>query len=252
MLGRTAQPRVSETNDELSLVPQRYQRIKSRAKNRVKRAFPDVFFRTPHSTLEPERLYVYLDALWTRRDIAGPIVEVGCYVGGTAAVGARLLRNIGVDKRYVCVDTFGGFVEDDFDSDVDFGVPEAHRHMFGETSLRMVRRLLVRYGVPEVELVEADVSRLDVEALPAAVSVALIDVDLERPTFEALKRIVPRLAPGGVALVDDCNEEAEWKGAKRAYDRFMELRGAPPIYRLGMGIIEAAGDEPHSRPVERG
>jgi O-methyltransferase len=74
------------------------------------------------------------------------------------------------------------------------------------------------------------------EDLPDTCSVVLIDVDLTEPTLVSLERFWPRLAKGGVILVDDCAEHSSWK-ARIAYERFCGTNGLPPVYRFGMGVL---------------
>jgi O-methyltransferase len=208
--------------------------IRAATKQLLKRAFPTVFFRHPRTTLEPERLYAFLDAIWTQRDVEGCVVEVGCYLGGTAALASRMMKNLGVPKRYVAIDTFTGFVPDHFDRDVAQGVSEERRDDF-RANEQTVRRLLRYWGAANVEVVKADVATLDERNLPDSISLALVDVDLEVPTYEGLRRVMSRLSSGGVVLVDDCNEGSEWTGAKRGYQRFVRDYGLPEEYHFGMG-----------------
>jgi O-methyltransferase len=76
-------------------------------------------------------------------------------------------------------------------------------------------------------------------SLPDQVAVCLLDVDLEIPVYEGLRRIVPRLAPGGVVLVDDCDEDTTWAGARAGYSRFVSDTGVTEDYFLGMGRVFA-------------
>jgi O-methyltransferase len=209
--------------------------MRAATKQLLKRAFPTVFFRHPRTTLEPERLYAFLDAIWTQRDVEGSVVEVGCYLGGTAALGSRMMENLGISKRYVVIDTFTGFVPDQFERDVARGVSERRRDDF-RADEQTVRRLLRFWGAPDVEVVKADVATLDENDLPDTISLALVDVDLEVPTYEGLRRVMSRLSPSGLVLVDDCNERSEWTGAKRGYQRFVHDHGLPEEYHFGMGV----------------
>ena len=68
---------------------------------------------------------------------------------------------------------------------------------------------------------------------------ALIDVDLSVPTYESLKKIYPRLVPGGAIYVDDCPEGNHWK-ARAGYAQFMGELGQPEIYEHGLGILYKA------------
>jgi hypothetical protein len=66
---------------------------------------------------------------------------------------------------------------------------------------------------------------------------ALIDVDLTEPTYVGIKRMLPRMAPGGVILVDDCSEQSSWK-AKIGYARACGDEGLEERYQHDMGIIQ--------------
>jgi hypothetical protein len=208
---------------------------------------PENLYPTPVSALGPERLYAYFDAIWQRRNVDGAIVEVGCWLGGTAALARRLLRNTGIEKRYVCVDTFTGFVPEQLKAEQD--LTGEVRPTFTGASLDMVRRLLHHWDCEDIELVAGDIVTLEDDALPPTIAVALVDVDLELPVYEALRRIWPRLARGGTILVDDCPDDPaserayhfRFPGAKRAYARFLDEIGRVPEYHLGMGIVGRAG-----------
>ena len=201
---------------------------------------PTLLYPSPQSSLQPERLYAYLDALWARRHLEGSVVEVGCWLGGTSAIAAKMLRRVGADRTYVCVDTFSGFEPGQFAHDRDrHGVPSDSGGMFSTSSRDMVRRLLDHYGCPEVQLVEGDICTLPEHRLPQSVSVCLLDVDLELPIYEGLRRVVPRLVDGGIVLVDDCPESTTWAGARAGYRRFVADRGLPERYFMGLGLVEA-------------
>lgn len=200
--------------------------------------FPTLVHPRPVSALQPERLYAYLDALWQRRDLPGVALEVGCLYGGTSAYAYKMLARTGHTRRYICIDTFGGFVKEHFDRDRTHGTPERLREAFSNNSYAMVRRLLDHYGAQGVELVPGDITNMPDRDLPEKVAVCLLDVDLDIPTYEGLRRIAPRLVPGGIVLVDDCPESTDWVGARIGYRRFMEERGEEPKYFMGMGIFE--------------
>jgi O-methyltransferase len=207
------------------------------AKALVKQAAPALVYRKPTSMLQPERLYAYLDAVWQRREMNGAIVEIGCYVGGTAALAYRMLANTGYQKRYVCVDTFGGFVGSQFNRDIEEGVEPGRRWDFSANSISVVRRLLRRYGCEAVELVQADVVRMDETLLPEEVAVGLIDVDIGGPTYAGLNKLWPRMAERGIILVDDCGEGGDWRGARSGYQRFVAEHDLEEEYFVGMGLV---------------
>ena len=212
--------------------------VKQAGRAVLRRYSPRLLYPYPNSSLAPERLYAYLDALWQRRELDGAVVEVGCWLGGTAAIASRMLERTGHPHRYVAVDTFGGFVPEQYDHDEALGTPNDYRHTFDGSSRDMVRRLLNHWQAPNVELVQGDIVTVPDEQLPERIVVALIDVDLDIPVYEALRRLYPRLVPGGVALVDDCGDSG-WPGANTGYERFVGENGLPERYFVGFGIAEA-------------
>ena len=159
----------------------------------LRRYSPRLLYPVPTSSLQPERLYAYLDALWQRRHLDGAIVEVGCWLGGTSAIASKMLIRTGHPHRYLAIDTFNGFVPEQFAHDQMLGVPANDRAMFDQNSPDMVRRLLDHWDAPGVELMRADIASLDSDRLPERIAVCLVDVDLEIPVYEALRRVFPRL-----------------------------------------------------------
>jgi O-methyltransferase len=190
--------------------------------------------------IEPERYAIFLRALAQRREIPGAIVEVGCFRGNTAAEAFRSLKQWGAERRYVCVDTFSGFVQEQFTEDKALGTNPTFRTQFSFNSRRSVERMFRRLGYDEIEVIEGDIVELPDSRLPEQISVCLMDVDLAIPIHEGLRKVYPRIVPGGIILVDDCEEEGktDWAGALVGYRRFVEEAGLPERYDAGFGIIE--------------
>lgn len=198
----------------------------------------------PSPVLQPERQYLYLDALWRTRHLDGAVVEVGCYRGGTTLTAKRFLERIGSQRPYLAIDTFAGFDAEQFRVDASHGTPQSLEAAFSDNSLEQVRRALDRHGGHGVQLLKGDIVTLPESSLPPTISVALIDVDLEVPVFEGLKRLFPRVQRGGVLLVDDCPEGTVWAGARVGYRRFVQERGLPERYVFGMGVVPGQDTAP--------
>jgi O-methyltransferase len=207
----------------------------------VKHALIPWRYRYPAPQLGSAKLYLYFDSLYQTREVPGAVVEVGCFQGSTAVFACRFLRDIGCARRYLCVDTFSGFTPSQWAEDEKLGTFHSLRRAFAANSKSLVRRLVKQWGCPSIELLEADITALDESALPEQISVALIDVDLAVPTTAALKKIAPRMTPGGVILIDDCEaiEVAGFMGARVAADQFGDVE-----YRFGMGVIRIPVAEP--------
>lgn len=190
------------------------------------------------SELDPVRLTILLKALAVRRNMPGAIVEVGCYRGGTALEAYRALKIWNAERRYVCIDTFEGFVDRQFEADERRGTPRRLRHDFDVNSEAKVRRVFRFVGCDRLEVVKGDIAELPDHAIPDRVATCLLDVDLAAPTLAGLRRIYPRLVPGGIILVDDCGDAgAEWR-AREGYSAFCRQEGLTEAYDAGFGIVE--------------
>jgi len=208
----------------------------SSAQVAVKRAFSKILYRYPPFALQPERLATYLGGLLQRRHLPGDIGEIGCNLGGTAAIAFRMLRRQGWTHDYICYDTFGGFVDEQFDIDQSLGTPTGHRSMFSANSVELVRKVLRQHGAEGVKLVPGDITKVADAKLSDAYSAILLDIDLSEPTYLALKRFWPRVVEGGIIYVDDCPEGSTWK-AKVGYVRFCQEMGLPESYEFGFGVL---------------
>jgi O-methyltransferase len=193
--------------------------------------------------IDPERYTIFLRALAHRREGPGAILEVGCFRGNTTAEAFRSLKRWGAERRYVCIDTFSGFVPEQFAEDQELGTDPSFRSQFSFNTRRSVERMFRRLGYDEIEVVQGDIVELPESSLPEQISVCLMDVDLAIPIHEGLKKIYPRMAPDGIIFVDDCEEEGhtDWAGARVGYKRFVEEAGLPERYDAGFGVIEAPG-----------
>ena len=91
--------------------------------------------------------------------------------------------------------------------------------------------------ISRVTSIQADVNNFDFSPY-SNISFCLIDVDLTRPVSRALAEVYPRMAPGGVIVVDDCTPDNKYEGAGAAYADFIGRVGAPLDIRNDvLGII---------------
>jgi hypothetical protein len=141
------------------------------------------------------------------RGVRGIAMEVGVYKGGVLAEIASVFDRT---RRVIGYDTFAGLPA------VDHEEGEHHRPgEFGDTSLRAVGEKLAGTGVL---LVPGYFPETAIDT--PIIAFAHVDVDFYRSTRNALQWILPRLAPGGVIVIDDY----DWPhcpGVRKAID---ELR----------------------------
>jgi hypothetical protein len=210
--------------------------VKYKLKRMARTALAPLLYRYPPFALAPERLYILLHYLIETKNVTGPIVEIGCHLGGTAVIANRLLKGLGVHKPYICIDTFDGFVEGQFETDVALGTPSKDGKLFSGNSKDLVAKVLRQHDCPDVELIQGDITTLSERLLPSGCSLVFIDVDLTEPTYVSLGRFWPRLSPGGVILVDDCGAQSSWK-AGMGFSRFCRENELPEEYAYEMGIL---------------
>lgn len=170
-----------------------------------------------------ERTLLGLDRLWilwqAARNVAPldlPAVEVGTFRGGSAYfLATAFLNELGHEVPIDVVDTFEGHPGDRL-SDADAPIHEPGH--FGGTSYEDVRAYLSRFE--RVTVRKGEFSQVAPELPHAQLGFVHLDMDLYRPTQDALAYFAPRLAGGGVIVVDDY-EASKCKGIRRAAHEFL-------------------------------
>lgn len=195
----------------------------------------------PVPAMTIDNLYGYLDAIYQKRFIDGPIVEIGVATGGTTTNACRFLSRIGCQKKYYCVDTFDGFVDDQLATDHQLGLTTEHDALFSDNSLNRVKADLKKWGIDQnIEFVKSDICKAKPDDLPNNISVCLLDVDLRDPIFDGLHLLKDKMADGGIILVDDCKQGTSWVGATVGYNDFVVQEKLEPRYFMGFGVVEFA------------
>jgi O-methyltransferase len=162
------------------------------------------------------------------RGVPGAIVECGVWRGGSMMAAALTLLRLGVtDRALYLYDTFSGMPPPSEADTTRSGVRAADllaqededSHIWAIASLSDVRAavLSTRYPEQRIHFVEGLVE----ETLPAEaaeeIAVMRLDTDWYSSTKHELEQLYPRLAPGGVLILDDYGH---WQGARRAVDEY--------------------------------
>ena len=192
----------------------------------------------------PWALYQSVEYI-VRNRIPGDIVECGVWSGGSMLLAAHALMHFGATSRRIFLyDTFAGNPRPDaIDARWD-GVPalptwEHHqrnggRWCYGGTQDH-VRRVVLSSGYPEDQFVF--VEGMVEDTLPATrpdiVSLLRLDTDLYSSTYHELVHLYPRLAVGGILIIDDYGA---FQGARIATDRYIAENRLP----LFLSRIDAA------------
>jgi O-methyltransferase len=201
----------------------------------LKRRFPDlapetldVYERVKRFTMTtPERVAALCDAVRhvDANGIPGAIVECGVYRGGSAMAAALTCKT---GRQIVLYDTFEGMsaptAEDARASDGRPAVAMLDGAAKGEliwcySGIDEVAANMRSTGYPDalVRLVKGKVEDTIPGDVPAEIAVLRLDTDWYESTKHELTHLYPRLAPGGVLIIDDYGY---WAGARKAVDEF--------------------------------
>jgi hypothetical protein len=179
-----------------------------------------------------ERQFALIEAVRyvVRSGIPGDIVECGVYRGGAMMAVARTLQQLDAAARTLWLyDTFAGMTpptSEDVDlSGVAAATEYARRRSGPDRSSWCladeleVRANLARTGYPPDRLVfvAGPVEQTIPTRAPSQVALLRLDTDWYASTRHALEHLYPRLAPGGVLIIDDYGH---WRGARRAVDEY--------------------------------
>jgi hypothetical protein len=174
--------------------------------------------------------------------VPGDIVECGVWRGGSAMLAALTLLQLGDSERILHLyDTFSGMSEPG-DHDVDvYGLQmssvwesvrnDRDNRAISYASLEEVRGNLAATGFSNdrVVMVEGKVEETLPERAPDQIAVLRLDTDWYESTRHELECLYPRLASGGVLIVDDYGY---FKGARKAADEYFADREAPLLNRM--------------------
>jgi hypothetical protein len=177
-----------------------------------------------------ERIVTLADAVEyvIQRGIPGDFVECGVWMGGSAMVVAKTLLGLGVsDRRIWLYDTFGAMPQpDERDGAVnrDFAgrLPERPVSDVPHGAyLPVVRANMESTGYPPslISYVCGLVEETIPEHAPAEIGLLRLDTDWYSSTAHELENLYPRVASGGVLIVDDYGH---YQGARKAVDEYFE------------------------------
>jgi O-methyltransferase len=186
-----------------------------------------------------ERIAAVCDATSyiVRAGIDGAFAECGVWRGGSMmAVALTLIEHGETGRDLYLYDTFTGMTEptaEDRSSPYDGYSP--HRRWRRHRALRrewagvpasVVRERIRSTGYPpeRIHLIEGMVEDTLPAAGPDRIALLRLDTDWYASTKHELVSLYPRLAPGGVLIVDDYGH---YEGARRAVDEYLSEAGEP-------------------------
>jgi len=188
----------------------------------------------PFTMTSPERIYSLIHAVRYVLDnnIEGSFVECGVWRGGSMmAVALTLIANQSSNRHLYLFDTFEGMSPP---SEVDISivgeraqemltssVKSEEDFLWAYAPLDKVREALYSTGYPQnrIIFVKGMVEETVPEKAPEKICVLRLDTDWYESTKHELTHLFPRLAIGGVLIIDDYGH---WRGAKKAVDEYIQ------------------------------
>ncbi len=197
----------------------------------------------PHTMTSVERVVALCQSIayLERRQIPGAIVECGVWKGGSMLAAALALESLGATNRELFLfDTFAGMTEPD-DRDVDWQgrsarellkLHSAEGEMYrAHASLAEVKQTLMksRYPWEKMRFVPGRVEDTIPRHAPDQIALLRLDTDWHGSTRHELEHLFPRLAEGGILIIDDYGH---WRGAKLAADSYLLQHGIDADLRV--------------------
>lgn len=190
----------------------------------------------PYTMTSAERMFALYQATDYVLDagISGDLVECGVWRGGSALMMALELAERGAEeesRKLHLFDTFAGM------SEPDASDGQAAREQWRKRQRKdhndwcyapedEVRQNVAKSGIDNRRIVTV-VGKVE-DTIPASApeSIALLrlDTDWYESTRHELEHLYPRLAPGGVMIIDDYGH---WDGARKAVDEY--FHGQPVL-----------------------
>jgi hypothetical protein len=189
----------------------------------------------PWTLTSAERIYALIQAVRyvSANGIAGAIVECGVWKGGSMMAAAKtLLRLPDTTRDLYLFDTFQGMSEPT-GKDVDYSgkraadvLREDEGYKCAAAPLEEVKKVLYATGYPSEKLhfVAGKVEETLPGEAPEAISLLRLDTDWYASTKHELVHLFPRLARGGVIIIDDYGH---WRGSRQACDEYFAEKGVP-------------------------
>lgn len=180
----------------------------------------------PYTLTPPDRVAALVGAVdyLVDHDVPGDFVECGVWKGGSLMAAALRLRHRGAtDRELYAFDTYTGMT-DPTEEDVDHAGrrhepqgPDAQLPVDADEAA--VRRNLDSTGYPaeRIHTVAGDVAETIPGRAPEQIALLRLDTDFYESTKHELEQLWPRLAVGGVLVIDDYGH---FRGARKATDDY--------------------------------
>ena len=196
----------------------------------------------PFTMTSSERIWSLLRAVdyVVDQPVPGDFVECGVWRGGSVMAMARRLQERGDASRNLWLyDTYEGMTPPT-ENDVEAISGRTAQDLLNTTAIADgnnvwciagiddVRANIARTGYPDSQIafVKGDVAQTLQESVPESIALLRLDTDWYESTRVGLETLYPRLAIGGVCILDDYGH---WQGARKAVDEYFATQSRKPL-----------------------
>lgn len=187
----------------------------------------------PYTKTSPERIYSLIHSVRyiVQSGLPGAIVECGVWRGGSMMAVAMTLLDMGeTDRNLFLFDTYTGMTTPGVADVSRSGVKATEkfqRRATGSDSsdwclagMDDVRENMLKTGYPinRVHLIQGKVEDTLPGQAPSAIAILRLDTDWYASTKHEMEHLYPRLAEGGLLIIDDYGD---WLGARKAVDEYI-------------------------------
>ncbi len=192
----------------------------------------------PYTMTSPERLFALIQAVRyvSRASVPGDVVECGVWRGGSMMAAAMtLLERNDVSRELYLFDTYEGMtaptprdvsLDGHAARDLLNARPRSEEDpVWAYAQLESVKAAMhgTGYDPARVRFVRGPVEQTVPGSAPQRIALLRLDTDWYESTRHELLHLYPRLARGGVLIIDDYGH---WKGARQAVDEYLAETGA--------------------------
>jgi O-methyltransferase len=186
----------------------------------------------PNTLVDVWRCHELWSLLAELVEIAGDVIEVGVWRGGSGVLMASRLIDLGVDASVYLCDTWQGVVKT--------GARDIYYRdgKHGDTSKEVVERLVQRMGLGNIRLLEGIFPDDTADRVAdRTFRLVHIDVDVYQSARDVLDWTWRRLSPGGVVVFDDYGFPAT-PGVTQLVDEQRRLDDRLVVHNLnGHGVV---------------
>jgi O-methyltransferase len=191
----------------------------------------------PYTMTSPERVFALCEAVnyVHKQNIEGDIVECGVWKGGSMMAVAETLLNLkNTDRNLYLFDTFEGMpppTEPDRAMDGKSAKEILHWSDKARADsawccapLELVKNTMKSTGYPidKIHFIKGMIEQTIPASAPKKIALLRLDTDWYESTKHEMNHLFPRLAKGGVLIIDDYGH---WQGARKAVDEYLYENG---------------------------